>query len=269
MSDFAWPRTCIDPAVTWLKTLCLTNFLPKKGSDNMRYFPAAGALSVVLLLGGCATKNFVRKTTDPINQRVDEQKQALNQTNDSLQKTQQSVTADETALNATDERARSAGTRADDAMKSAGEANNHAVEAASKADTANQQADKANRGVDDLRSQVASLDDFKEVAKASINFKFNSDKLDDDARQQLDQIAGNQNKLKHYYISVEGFTDRSGTEEYNNALSRRRADAVVAYLVTQHEIPVYRIQMIGLGKSNPVDDGATHARRTRRIAVWK
>ena len=242
----------------------------------MRYFPAAGALSVILLLGGCATKTYVRKTTDPINQRVDEQKQALNQTNDSLQKTQQTVSANETALKATDERARSAGTRADDAMKSAGEANthaveanNHAVEAAGKADAANQEATKANQGVDTLRSQVAGLDDYKEVAKGSVTFKFNSDKLDDDAHQQLDQLAQNYNKYKRYFIAVEGFTDRSGDDQYNKALSQRRADAVVTYLVTQHEIPVYRIQMLGLGKANPVDDGHTREAnaKNRRVEV--
>jgi OmpA-OmpF porin, OOP family len=236
---------------------------------DMRYFPAVGALSVVLLLGGCATKGYVMKTTDPINQKVDEQKQALNQTNDSLQKTQQSLTADETALKATDERAKAADDRAGDAQKSATEAANRANDAAGKADAAAQQADKANHGVDDVRSEVASLDDFKEVGSASVGFKFNSDKLDPDARQQLDQLAQDHTKFKRYFISVEGFTDRTGDEEYNKALSQRRADAVVAYLVTQHEIPVYRIQMIGLGKANPVDEGHTREAnaKNRRVEV--
>lgn len=235
----------------------------------MRLFPAAGALSVVLLIGGCASKGFVRRTTDPINQKVDEQKQALNQTNDSLQKTQEAVKTDETALNATDERARAADSRAGDAQKSASDAMNRAGDAANKADSATQDADKANRGVTDLRSQMASLDDFKQVGKVSVNFKFNSDKLDADSRQQLDSLAQNYIKQKRYYVSVEGFTDRNGTDEYNNALSRRRADAVVAYLVTQHEVPVYRIQMIGLGKTNPVDDAknAAASAKNRRVEV--
>lgn len=236
---------------------------------DVRYFPAVGALSVVLLLGGCATKGYVMKTTDPINQKVDEQKQALNQTNDSLQKTQQSLTADETALKAADERARAADDRAGDAQKSAAEAANRANDAAGKADAAAQQADNANRGLDDVRSEVAGLDDYKEVGNASVRFKFNSDKLDADACQQLDQLAQDHTKFKRYFISVEGFTDRTGDEQYNKALSQRRADAVVAYLVTQHEIPVYRIQMIGLGKANPVDEGHTREAnaKNRRVEV--
>ena len=61
-------------------------------------------------------------------------------------------------------------------------------------------------------------------------------------------MAASGNNYKRYFIAVEGFTDQIGSEAYNKALSRRRADAVVAYLVSQHDIPVYRIQMVGLGQ---------------------
>jgi OOP family OmpA-OmpF porin len=68
---------------------------------------------------------------------------------------------------------------------------------------------------------------------------------------------------------VEGFTDRVGTDDYNAALSRRRADAVVAYLVAQHNVPVYRIHMVGLGKMKQVDEGKTRAAnaKNRRVEV--
>lgn len=36
---------------------------------------------------------------------------------------------------------------------------------------------------------------------------------------------------------------------------RRRADTVVAYLVAQHDVPIYRIQMIGLGEQKPIEEG--------------
>ena len=68
---------------------------------------------------------------------------------------------------------------------------------------------------------------------------------------------------------VEGFTDPAGSAEYNNALSRRRASAVVSYLVTRHNIPVYRISMVGLGSQKPVEEGKTRAARSksRRVEV--
>jgi OmpA-OmpF porin, OOP family len=239
----------------------------------MRYFPIMCAVCVALLSGGCATKSYVLKTTDPINQKLDQQHQTLNQTAESLQKTQQTLSADETALNATNERATSADARAGDALNRAGEANSKAIEAGNKADGASQLAEKVGRDVGDLRtqtaSQIANLDDYKKVAASSVTFPFNSDKLDSDAKMQLDQLAQDRSKYKRYFISVEGFTDQSGSDDYNKELSRRRADSVVYYLVSQHEIPVYRIQMIGLGKINPVDEGKTRAARAknRRVEV--
>jgi OOP family OmpA-OmpF porin len=244
-----------------------------EGVIEMRYLPIVCAMGAALFVGGCATKGYVTRTTDPINQKVDEQKTALNQTNDSLQKTQQTLSADETTLSATKETATGADRRAGDALNRAGEANSKAIEAGSKADQAAQEAQKANAGVGDLRTdlrnEVARMDDYKKVAAASVNFKFNSDKLDSDAKLQLDQLAQDGNKYKRFFISVEGFTDQTGDEDYNNALSRRRADGVVAYLVSQHQIPVYRIQMIGLGKTNPVDEGKTREARAknRRVEV--
>ena len=188
-----------------------------------------------------------------------------------LQKTQQSLPeADETTLSATKETATSADARAGDALNKAGDAANKANDAGNKADMASQRADQVGHDVGDLRNQFANLDDYKKVSQATVNFKFGSDKLDADAKQQLDQMASSGNNYKRYFIAVEGFTDQIGGEAYNEALSRRRADAVVAYLVSQRtDIPVYRIQMVGLGKDKPVDEAKTSAARAknRRVEV--
>jgi len=52
-------------------------------------------------------------------------------------------------------------------------------------------------------------------------------------------------------------------------LSRRRAEAVQTYLVAQQNIPVYRIQIVGLGKDKPVNDEKTRNDRekNRRVEV--
>jgi outer membrane protein OmpA-like peptidoglycan-associated protein len=101
-------------------------------------------------------------------------------------------------------------------------------------------------------------------------FKFDSAKLTDDAKQQLDQLASSQvGSLKRYFIAIQGFTDSTGSVEHNLDLSRRRAEAVQTYLVSQHNMPVYRIQIVGLGKDKPVDEGKNRAARekNRRVEV--
>jgi outer membrane protein OmpA-like peptidoglycan-associated protein len=238
----------------------------------MKYLPIVCVGAALLATAGCATKNYVRKSIDPVNGKVDQQGQQIGETSASLQKTQSSLSADETKLSATDETAKGADARAGDALNKAGQADDKATQAGTRADAAGQKADQVGQNLDgfkkDTNSQFASLDDYKKVSSATVNFKFNSDKLDADGRQALDQmVAGN--NYRRFYIAVEGFTDQIGDASYNEALSKRRADAVVAYLVAQHDVPVYRIQMIGLGKDKPVDDAKTRAARAknRRVEV--
>jgi outer membrane protein OmpA-like peptidoglycan-associated protein len=228
---------------------------------------------MMVAASGCATKSYVRKSIDPVNGKMDQQGQTIAQTSQSLSKTQQQLEADETTLSQTKEKATSADNRAGDAISKANDAAGKATEAGNKADQATATAAQASAKADqigaDVKSQLGSLDDYKKVSAATVNFKFNSDKLDSDAKQQLDQMASAGNNYKRYFIAVEGFTDRTGDAEYNMALSRRRADAVMTYLVAQHDIPVYRIQMIGLGKDKPVDDGKDRSAnaKNRRVEV--
>jgi outer membrane protein OmpA-like peptidoglycan-associated protein len=228
------------------------------------------SLSAMLIAGsGCATKNFVRKSVDPVNGKVDQQGQQIASTNQNLQKTQSSLEADETTLSATKETATSADNRSTDALNKAGAAQQSADSASGKADQAAQSAQQANAGVDNLKGEFANMDNYKKVSETTVNFKFNSDKLDDDAKQALDQMAASGNNYKRFFIAIEGFTDATGDVQYNMALSKRRADAVMTYLVAQHDIPVYRVQMIGLGKDKPVDDGKdkTARAKNRRVEV--
>jgi OOP family OmpA-OmpF porin len=230
-------------------------------------------VSGALLAGGCATKKYVRQTVDPVSgkldqvattttqqgQSIDQTKQALDQTNKSLDGTKQALDQtratqekDETNISAANERAMSAGNRADDAGR---------------------KADQVGKDLGDLRTDlkntIANLDDYKQVAETTINFKFNSDKLASEAKQSLDQMVANENRYKRFFVAVEGFTDQVGNDDYNAALSRRRADAVVEYLVAEHSIPIYRIHMVGLGKMKPVEEGKTRAAnaKNRRVEV--
>lgn len=226
---------------------------------------------ILVMLGGlvgtgCATKKYVKQQVDPVSgkldqvasstdQRFDQTNKNLDQTKQTLDQTRSTQQEDESKLSATNERALSA--------------DNHAGQAMSKANDADQKADQANKGLDDLRGIVANLDDYKQVAETTVNFKFNSDKLDKDAKMALDEMVQSDNHYKRFFISVEGFTDKTGNATYNDQLSRRRADNVVEYLVGAHDIPVYRIHMVGLGDQKPVEDARTRAAnaKNRRVEV--
>ena len=209
---------------------------------------------VLLLLGGCATKKYVAKQTDPINAKVDEvQKQE--------QSTQKQLESDEPKISAAAEKADSADARAGDALGRA--------DAASKK-TDQVKSDLTTQFHGELNERIANLDDYKPAGDVVVLFKFNSSKLTDDAKQQLDELgSAKMGSMKRYFVAIQGFTDSTGTAEHNLDLSRRRAEAVQTYLVSQHNIPVYRIQIVGLGKDKPVDEGKNRAARekNRRVEV--
>jgi OOP family OmpA-OmpF porin len=81
-------------------------------------------------------------------------------------------------------------------------------------------------------------------------FAFDKAVLTPEARAQLDKevIArlGEYSSIR--LIHVEGHTDRIGTQEYNQKLSERRADAVKAYLVSKG-VDSAKIETIGMGKT--------------------
>jgi outer membrane protein OmpA-like peptidoglycan-associated protein len=225
------------------------------------------ALSGALLTTGCATKKWVRQQTTPIQAKVDQVGEQTTQQGQALETTKGQLSTD---IKGVDERAQS-GISA--AQERASAAESRAGEAMSRAETANQGVARNNEAINNLRGSlqqvVANLDDYQPKGEAVVMFKFDSAKLTDEARDQLDQLVAGKNAMKRYFIAVQGFTDKVGSEDYNAALSRRRADAVVQYLVAQHDVPVYRVHMIGLGEQKLADEGKTRASRAknRRVEV--
>ena len=73
---------------------------------------------------------------------------------------------------------------------------------------------------------------------------------------------------KGYVIEVTGFADSTGSTARNRALSSRRADAVIRYLVENHQIPLRRIVTpYGFGESNPVADNSSRDGRAENRRV--
>src|SRR5581483_2745931 len=220
------------------------------------FFATTCILTGALLAGGCATKKYVRNTTAPVQAKVDQVGEQTNKNSQSIEDTRSQVkTVDEraqTGISAAQERAATADQHAATADQHAGEAMNRAQQAA-------QSADQANRGLDSLRQVVANIDDYKLQTSVAVPFKFDQYILSNEAKQELDKLADDVKPDKRFFIAVEGYTDSVGSKQYNEALSRRRADAVVQYLVAKHDVPIYRIHMVGLGQEKPVDDGRNRA----------
>ncbi len=219
-----------------------------------------------LLAGGCATKKYVRNTTAPIQAKVDQVGEQTAQNSSQIQDTR-------TQVKSVDERAQSgisaAQERAATADQHAQAADQHAGEAMNKATQAAQVGDQNSQDIASLRNVVSNIDDYKMQTSVTVPFKFDRYVLTSDAKQDLDRFANDVKADKRFFIAVEGYTDSVGNRSYNEGLSRRRADAVVEYLVAKHDIPIYRIHMIGLGEEKPVDEGRTRAARAknRRVEV--
>jgi OOP family OmpA-OmpF porin len=223
-------------------------------------------LAGVLASAGCATKKYVAKTVDPVRDKVD----TVATTTD---KQGQQISQQGTQLNQHGEELKSQAAKegADiDAAKTDIAANKErAMAADARAGDALQKTDQNTKNLGELRQVVANLDDYKPSGNTAIPFAFNKDVLTDDSKAELDKLVQNTGTMKRYFIAVEGFTDKTGSISYNNQLSRRRAEAVMQYLVAKHDIPVYRIHMIGLGMEKPADTNNDRAARAknRRVEV--
>jgi outer membrane protein OmpA-like peptidoglycan-associated protein len=70
-------------------------------------------------------------------------------------------------------------------------------------------------------------------------------------------------------VVIEGHTDAYGSDDANLALSRRRAEAVAAYLTGTLGVPQLRISAVGYGETQPIanNDTAQGRERNRRIDV--
>jgi outer membrane protein OmpA-like peptidoglycan-associated protein len=85
-----------------------------------------------------------------------------------------------------------------------------------------------------------------------VNFDFNSDRLTPAAKDNLSQFAKalQDPRLKGEKFEIDGHTDATGTEVYNQGLSERRANSVVSYLTLQGLDPSALIPK-GFGKTRP------------------
>lgn len=138
------------------------------------------------------------------------------------------------------------------------------------AKAAQETADAAVAGVNATNQRITAMDDYVVQSSSTVNFKVNSAILSPEAKASLDQVATAATSLKGYVIEVTGFASSDGSTAKNKTLSQRRAQAVIDYLVENHNVPLRRIgQSYGFGELQAVADNTTLEGRqqNRRVEI--
>jgi outer membrane protein OmpA-like peptidoglycan-associated protein len=183
-----------------------------------------------------ARKNYVRRQTEPVRDRVNEL--------DEL------TSANSRAIRDTDSRAQAGIKLASD---KADQADQHAIDAGNKATMAQQTAQQATARVQTVESVVSNIDQYKASNQAEIRFRPGQTALSKNAKDAIDQMAASVKGQHGYIFEVQGFSSGKGQAAIVN--SQKMAESVVRYLVLNHDIPVYRIYLVGMGNA-PTDEAA-------------
>jgi outer membrane protein OmpA-like peptidoglycan-associated protein len=150
------------------------------------------------------------------------------------------------------------------ASTKANEADQHAIDAGNKATMAQQTATQANTRLTTVEQVVGNIDQYKASTQTEIRFRPGQTVLSTNAKSALDDLATPLKSQRGYIIEVQGFSSGKGQTAIQT--SQKMADSVVRYLVLNHEIPVYRIYVVGMGNA-PVptaanDDASAKTKRT-------
>lgn len=190
-----------------------------------------------------ARKKYVQRQVQPIRDRVNEL--------DEL-----------TAANA--KMIRDVDTRATEGIRlasaKANEADQHAIDAGNRAQMAHQTAQQASTRLNTVEQVVGNIDQYQPATQTEIRFRPGQVALSSKAKAALDEMAESVKDQKGYIVEVQGFSAGRGRAAVEN--SQQMAESVVRYLVLKHDIPVYRIYLLGLGNA-PVRATTTGAKPRR------
>lgn len=196
----------------------------------------------LVLAPGCATKKYVGKEVGAVNEKVESLSQSVEENQERIRQAEAELERHEGEINRVDARAGEAGDLASSAKDDAAEAM------------------KMAKGK--LLYEVTLSND--------VSFGFGTAVLSDEAKSVIDQLA---QKIKadnrSLWLEIEGHTDNTGEEVYNQRLGLERAEAVRDYLYRAQGIPLHRISVYSFGESQPIADNSTRDGRAqnRRVVI--
>ncbi len=195
-----------------------------------------------------ARKKWVNKRVDPLKDRISE----LDEVNGKNASDIQDV----------DGRAQGGIRKAQFTADAAGQA---AAAASDQAGKASAIAQTASGHVDRLGQTIGGLDQYRLVSEADVAFRGSQPILSDAARKQLDDMAAGLAGHQGYIVEIEGRSPAAGSAGIQN--SERLAEAVKRYLVTNHQIPVFRLHSVALGNLRPAGNGEETSKPVRTSSV--
>jgi peptidoglycan-associated lipoprotein len=193
-----------------------------------------------LALGGCASKKYVGREVGEINQKVDN-------LSAEVEKTQERVKKNEVRIDEVNQQAQSG-----------------ISDAKGSAQTALTRANEAERAAKGKLLYTVTLSNDK------VTFPVNRAAVSADAQALIDEAIGKfKAENRGVYFEIEGHTDNTGPDAYNQKLGLDRAEAVRDYLHDQQGIALNRMEVISYGETKPAVDNNTkdHRAQNRRVVI--
>jgi outer membrane protein OmpA-like peptidoglycan-associated protein len=198
-----------------------------------RWTTAMALGAMVIVVAGCATKDWVKQALTRERGQTDQQVAGL----------ERQVSEEGRRVSTLDDRVGGEAKRVDTLGAKVEEVDG-------RASTARERAEGAAAKVDDVDSRLTRLWSGRHkrtvVETQQILFGFDRWDLDDGAQTALRDVVTELKKNAALGVALEGYADPRGAAEYNVELSRRRVEAVRRYLVG-HGVELWRIASIGLG----------------------
>jgi outer membrane protein OmpA-like peptidoglycan-associated protein len=262
----------------------------EEGREPVRAGGGAGrTLLIALLLVLLAGVGFVGYEGVRRAQRIERQMESLTaETREATARSQQAIERAERAE--AQARAAAEGRQTAEAQTAAAQAESQAAQedattARQEATTAHDEAARAQAEAERIRKQAeADMNRLEDALSAiaethrtalgvvmnlgsdHLKFHFDSAELRPEDRELLSRIAGILMTAQDYTVSVNGYTDDQGSEDYNQKLSVRRAAAVRDYLVNAG-LPPAILSVTGHGKSLPLVQGTSEEARAKNRRV--
>ena len=224
------------------------------------------ALTVSVALAGVSsgclstrkfTRNEVKASSDALkadytakvdatNAQVKETQDSVNQVNTRVSQVDQRVTTVDQKVAATDTKVTELDT------KTTNNINGVRTDLTGQVNTVRTAGETTNRNLGTLDQNFKNRNNFSMSSQKSVLFKFDSDKLTDEGKAALDEVASAVTSNPDVILVLEGHTDNTGDKTYNVRLGERRIETVKRYLAVDKGVPVYKIEEISFGADKPV-----------------
>lgn len=193
------------------------------------------ALPLCLVATGCATKKYTQESiqaeTEPIHARIDDVEGQVEETQTRLDR------------------------QGEELRGEIGTVSKTAQEALQRAEEAGKLAEGK------FLFETVLTDD-------EVRFGFESSDLSDEARAAIDEFVQQlKQQNRSVYIEIQGHTDSTGSEQYNERLGLERAEAVRNYLSREHGVALHRMNVISYGEAEPIADNSSREGRAQNRRV--